>query len=222
MARDGSGSKNEPTYTGSGAPADAADLTEIAAYAAKVGNRKAGTAADRAALSGADRWVGLEFEESDTGAVYLYTSGGWTLKSVRAACVLVKSSAQSTSSTGYGFTDVLYDIEEHDPYNMHTAGNTAGITVPLAGVYQISASYFGDTNAIFGVMLAKNGAQIEGTKRYQPAMGSGGLTSPEVSTSVRCAAGDVLSVQASSNPGSQAITVAASFRSRFSAVWVNP
>ena len=57
MARNSSGSKNQPHYSSSGAPDDAADLTEVADYAAAVGNRKAGTNADRLALSGADKAV---------------------------------------------------------------------------------------------------------------------------------------------------------------------
>lgn len=87
MAADSHGPKNEPQYAAAGAPADAADLTEVAAYAAKVGNRKVGLASDRAALTGADLWNGLEFFETDSGSTYEYNNGwvfshqlptGWT------------------------------------------------------------------------------------------------------------------------------------------------
>lgn len=77
MARDSSGTKNEPQYAATGAPADAADLTELGVYAALVGNHKILTATQRAGLTGADRWVGLFVTESDTGDTYQYTSGGW-------------------------------------------------------------------------------------------------------------------------------------------------
>lgn len=79
MARDSSGPKNEPRYDPNGVPADAADLTEVAAYAALVGNHKILTSAQRQALSGSDRWIGLLVSESDTANLmtYQYTSGGW-------------------------------------------------------------------------------------------------------------------------------------------------
>lgn len=79
MARDSSGPKNEPRYDTLGIPADAADLTELGLYAALVGNRKVLTKSQREGLSGSDRWVGLEVFESDTGLVYVYLTGGWTL-----------------------------------------------------------------------------------------------------------------------------------------------
>lgn len=80
MAHDSVGSKNQPHYAGGGIPADAADLTEIADYAAKVGNRRSDLASVRTALTGADLWSGLEFFESDTGAEYVYQTGGWVFR----------------------------------------------------------------------------------------------------------------------------------------------
>ncbi|SBN64464.1 hypothetical protein GA0004736_3424 [Curtobacterium sp. 9128] len=79
MARDSSGPKNEPQYAGTGVPQDAADLTEVARYAAMVGNRKVGASSDRQALTGADVWPGLEFYETDTGLAFVYQSStaGW-------------------------------------------------------------------------------------------------------------------------------------------------
>lgn len=79
MARDTSGPKNEPRYDPNGVPADAADLTEVAAYAALVGNLKVLTSAQRVALTGPDRWVGLYVEETDTGLLWKYTAGGWVM-----------------------------------------------------------------------------------------------------------------------------------------------
>lgn len=76
MARDSSGTKNQPQYSSSGVPAQAADLSEVSNYAAGVGNRKTGTSTTRTGLTGADVWDGLEFYETDTGATWLY-KGGW-------------------------------------------------------------------------------------------------------------------------------------------------
>jgi len=81
MARDSSGPKGQPRYDALGVPADAADLTELGDYAALVGNRKALTSAQRQALSGSDRWVGLEVAETDTNLTYIYTAEGWRLVS---------------------------------------------------------------------------------------------------------------------------------------------
>lgn len=88
MARDTSGPKNEPQYNGSGVPADAADMTEIAAYAAFVGNMKAGPTTGtatgpggantgRTTSSGADVWEGLEWWDTSLKQKFRYTNGGW-------------------------------------------------------------------------------------------------------------------------------------------------
>jgi len=77
MARDSSGAKNQPQYANTGTPADAADLSEIANFAAAVGNRKVGTSGERTALGGADVWAGLVFSETDTGIDYRYNGTGW-------------------------------------------------------------------------------------------------------------------------------------------------
>lgn len=83
MARDSSGAKNQPQYAGTGAPADSADLSEIANYAAQVGNRKAGPTTHttpslgRTTSTGADVWEGLEWEDTTDGFTYKYRSGAW-------------------------------------------------------------------------------------------------------------------------------------------------
>jgi hypothetical protein len=76
--RDSSGPKNEPQYATSGVPADAADLTELGAYAATVGNRKVGTTSQRTALSGADVWEGLDYWDTTLNVLFRYRSGAWT------------------------------------------------------------------------------------------------------------------------------------------------
>lgn len=78
MARNSSGPKNEPQYSATGAPSDAADLSEVATYAATVGNRKVGTTSARTALSGADVWEGLDFWDTTLNVLFRYRSGAWT------------------------------------------------------------------------------------------------------------------------------------------------
>lgn len=79
MAVDSFGSQNQPQFDGTKASNLAADLNAVSNYAAKVGNRKTGTASARAALTGADVWDGLEFYETDSGDCYVYdaTTTSW-------------------------------------------------------------------------------------------------------------------------------------------------
>lgn len=79
MARDSSGSHNEPIYLGSGAPATAADQNEIVTFAKKLANGYADTNSVRTALAGADLWDGLLFYETDTDRTYQRKSAGWVL-----------------------------------------------------------------------------------------------------------------------------------------------
>jgi hypothetical protein len=104
MARDSSGPHNEPQYAGTGVPADAADLSEIATYAAAVGNRKIGPttsgtpALGRTTATGADVWEGLEWQDTTDGFTYVSKSGGW----VKPNHVLADI---ATFGTGYAPTD---------------------------------------------------------------------------------------------------------------------
>jgi hypothetical protein len=108
MARDTSGPKNEPNYSGIGAPSDAADMTEIATYAARVGNRRADTSANRTAATGADLWEGLEWHETDTGLTYLYLSAAWVLSRYSSAAIpIVTFGTNWTGGTG-GQTPFCY------------------------------------------------------------------------------------------------------------------
>lgn len=76
MARDSSGTQNQPQYSTAGIPADAADLSEIANYAAAGGNTKFGTTTQMNALAGADLWTGLLFSNTTDKGLYRY-DGGW-------------------------------------------------------------------------------------------------------------------------------------------------
>ena len=84
MAVDGGyGPKGYPKFIPGGGFEDWVDLEAVGQFAAKVGNRVVGTAADRAALSASttapdQSWEGLEFYETDTKSTYLY-QGAWLL-----------------------------------------------------------------------------------------------------------------------------------------------
>lgn len=79
MASELSGTKNQPYFLASGAPAIDVDPGLVADYAAEVGNRKVGTNTERLALTGKDLWDGLEFYETDTNDQYVYEDGSWVL-----------------------------------------------------------------------------------------------------------------------------------------------
>lgn len=71
--------KGRPVFSGNTAPSTAQDLTTVAEYAARVGNRMTGTNAERSQLATtgeSQRWEGLRFYETDTGEEWLY-DGGW-------------------------------------------------------------------------------------------------------------------------------------------------
>lgn len=97
MAHDSLGTHNEPQYSETGVPADAADLTEVAAYAATVGNRRVDASTVRTGLAGSGLWEGLEFYETDTYLTYRYHSNAWVNLG------LVKTSGAFTPTGIYGF-----------------------------------------------------------------------------------------------------------------------
>lgn len=115
MAADTYGPKNEPQYAGLGTPADAADLSDIAAYAAKVGNRKVDLSSVRTGLTGADVWEGLDFYETDTGQSFRVIGGSWvpTDKGFK-AWQSIATTAQVTTSDGYLLSQAVTVIAGHD------------------------------------------------------------------------------------------------------------
>lgn len=106
MAADSYGPKGEPQFAGSGVPQDAADLSLVATWAAKVGNRISGTSAERAAPTG---WVptpGLEFYETDTGLTFVFVAAvGWMQRD--ATATIYNEPAQPTLLTTPGQTRTI-------------------------------------------------------------------------------------------------------------------
>lgn len=212
MARDSSGTKNEPQYAPGGAPADAADLTEIAAYAALVGNLKVLTSTDRGLLSGKDRWVGLHVQESDTGLLWRYGSGGWVCKS-RAGVSVTTSTAQtipnSTAPTiTFGGTIVL------NQWGVGVELDTASgiFTVSQAGLYKCVASgawNAGGSASSHYIMLSKNDA-VTGVGQARSVLDTTNvITTQTVEEVFLLAAGDNIRVKAFQGSGaSKALGVA--------------
>ena len=76
--RDSSGTHNQPQYSGTGAPSDAADLSEVATFATLVGNSKSGTTAQLTSLTGADLWAGLIFSNTDDNSFSVSDGSAWS------------------------------------------------------------------------------------------------------------------------------------------------
>jgi hypothetical protein len=194
MARDSSGPKNEPQYSPLGVPADAADLSEVATYAALVGNLKALTAAQRGALAGSDRWVGLLVSETDTGDLWKYTAGGWKRLGGDAIAVKLRRAAGQALTTG-SFTTISWDNEVFDTRNMWAIAAPTRLVAPVPGIYAISGMG-GLASAIGGriaIQWRKNGSAIE----FGGALGAAGATevAPSASTLVSLAANDYMEMQ---------------------------
>lgn len=210
MARDSSGTKNQPQYLGTGAPATAADQNEIANYAADVGNRKVKTAAERAALSGADVWDGLEVFESDTGRAYLRISGGWKRTADKLSCVVVeKDVAQNTSAGTVSLTlNSTGAVVDTDSY--YSTGANTRITVPLTGLYEVT--YKVRTNGALAITteLKVNGTAVP---RGQGADigATGAASTAHVTVLLNLTSGDYLIVDVTSTGVAAILTTGATF-----------
>lgn len=79
MAADQTGDRGRPIFLGTGASADAEDLTLLGKLATDIGTRRVGTTDERNALETMYRFEGLLFEDTTEGATYRWTSGGWRL-----------------------------------------------------------------------------------------------------------------------------------------------
>ncbi|MFJ3029814.1 hypothetical protein ACIPEQ_13305 [Curtobacterium sp. NPDC087080] len=119
MAQDSWGPKHQPQYSNVGVPADAADLSQIANFAALVGNRKVDTSTARAALGADEKWPGLQWYDTDTLANWLYVadagsgSAGWVNPDMRFA----------------QFTTLAGGVPDGGPYSQGTITAVSGKTV---------------------------------------------------------------------------------------------
>lgn len=82
MAAETYGTKGEPQFASSGAPAIDVDPTQVAVYAGTVGNHVVGTAAQRSAgvipgPSGKPVYEGLLWDDTTDSITYKYISGSW-------------------------------------------------------------------------------------------------------------------------------------------------
>jgi hypothetical protein len=136
MSRDTSGPKNEPQYAGTGAPADAADLSEVATYAALVGNRKVGTTIQRnAATSTTSAWEGLLWGDTTDGLEYRYTSAAWV--NVTGPFPLHRLTDARANVDGVSQVPVFTSDPAHSTTTTLAAPHAQGITIAAVGTYAI-------------------------------------------------------------------------------------
>lgn len=143
---DSLGTHNEPQYAETGVPADAADLTEVAAFAAKVGNMRVGTTDERNNATGADVWPGLLWYDTTLKQYFSYDSG-WTM--ILSPDLSANISAFSTGWTGLtsGHTPRLRRHGNHvNAYGAIQFGTNANynsmFTVPAGFAPATTASQF--------------------------------------------------------------------------------
>jgi len=72
------GPKGQPRFPATDAPDLGVDEEIVADYAAKVGNRRVGTTAERNAAAGADLWEGLEWYDTTLKKTFWNISGVWS------------------------------------------------------------------------------------------------------------------------------------------------
>jgi|GEM_PF-4618468 len=71
------GPKGQPRFPANEAPDMGVDEEILADYAAKVGNRRVGTTAERNAATGSDLWEGLIWGDTTDKLEYRRTAGAW-------------------------------------------------------------------------------------------------------------------------------------------------
>ena len=162
MAHDSLGAKNQPQYSGSGVPADAADLSEIANYAAAIGNRKADASTVRTGLTGADVWPGLQFYETDTALTYVYVSGtGWVLAT--STGTVFTETGEATKATAVGQTTTVASVTL-------TIAYPQSVEIAFTSQGQVNSP---GINWAGNLILRVDGTQVGGTRRFSSLTASG-------------------------------------------------
>ena len=77
MAADTRGERNRPIFAGSGASADAEDLTLLGQLATDLGTRRVGTRVERDALTDEWKFPGLRWYDTTNRAEYDWLDGAW-------------------------------------------------------------------------------------------------------------------------------------------------
>jgi hypothetical protein len=208
------GAKNVPQYSDDGAPADGADLTEVAAYAALMGNYREDVDSVRVGLTGAALFDGLKFYSTDTGVSWLYqVANGWVITGISPAPDLICPLGGTQALTG-SFALIAAAYGTPTLNRGFTSFASGVLTAKFAGVYDVIGSLMFAASATQSVVITKNSAAVSGGVVAQQQVT--GLT-VMAATPVVLAAGDTLRMFGATG-GASASPSALSF---LSATWRN-
>lgn len=214
--QDSWGSKNQPQYSGVGIPADAADLSQLGNYAALVGNRKALTSAQRVALTGNDRWAGLEVFETDTGTLWLYTTA-WSMIWADVIGSVKRSSTTTTFPSSYTNMSANTFWTNNIAHGITAYNN--GWKVPYAGIYRVAVRMTAADTFLAGVTVNKTaGVGIGDFVASGSANPVQGVAVVAFSELVALSANDVLTIFALAASGTPAWQQ--NYGSEFQVEWV--
>ena len=104
LSSESSGPKNQPYFAANGAPEIDVDPGLVADYAAKVGNRRVGTTAERNAAAGKDLWESLIWGDTSDGNEYKRTGSAWIRQSAPVAMAAGRSQIVTPAGSGSSVT----------------------------------------------------------------------------------------------------------------------
>lgn len=178
-----------PIFVDTDAPDIKVDPTEAAKYAADVGNRI--IRANFAALEAyAYKRAGLMGHALDTGANYVHTGSGWGPISPRIG--MRRSSTSGTvSSTVY--TDLSASSFWVEEFRDGFGAYSAGITVPVTGVYEVSYTITAQQGVLAGVTINKStGVSVADLVAVATSTPVQGIATATASRKIALTGGDVL------------------------------
>lgn len=206
--------KGVPRIVGDPAPTLRADHNALADY---VRDNLDSAVANPGALPASGNWVGRRRYVTSDQSVRFWNGSAYVFPAV--PIVRLRHTATLTSGGAFAFTTIPWNTEDEDTYAMHDGTNPSRLTCVRAGVYLLTASYLGSTNAIWGIQARLNGTELQGTRRWVAAAG-GGLGSPSLSKQIRLAAGDYLEIGIASGTAASSVEVtAAEVRPNVELVW---
>ena len=168
-------------------------------------------------LTGVSANALISVRSTGTGTVTLSTIGIYKLAGpavVQATESVNGRYFSCTTTLTSAFTTMTYLTKDFDSHNAYSAGT---LTIPVGGKFQFNAGLFGAmTGAINGaqeIAIFKNGTEI--TSALQVCGGSQTNLASNISDTVSCLAGDLITVRALNNNTSPSI-VASNFRNYLS------
>lgn len=157
MSADGTpGSHNQPQFLTNGAPELGVDENLVADYAAKVGNRRVGTTAERVAATGKDVWDGLVWGDTTDGLEYKYHGSQWTFFGGLVFGHLGKT--EGLQSANPGPVIVKMNAAQKLAGGMTFDAASSALVVPFNGLYSITGQFraTGPTAGLASGQLRKN------------------------------------------------------------------